>query len=618
MGYDWEPFRAEMHQMYIGERQTCDAVVQHFGTKYNFAPSKRAFQQQFKRWGFETKQHPAHRNDALVARVKELWESNVYQKDMLTILRSEGFEVNDRELNRLRIHHRWLLRIPNGCTLVDAVVREEDRSKVALNPTPGTERALRVAPALPDVELAPEVLAQRQARVVEIRADSDRRYAEGKRRRRTKSWGGMPADPPAPPRFPSEITIGESKTVLELTSDLYRHVTDTLYTMCREQGVAKKTVCGAQRWAAIKQELVDQIPHLTAQLDPTADRLEEKQMGLDVICQNVAKRIRIGETRITLSRAKTLLGFDPELSRLLRADFYRILATDHFTTKLEAGPDHWAELQKCWTSRNPELNSIINASPEAIAADPEHAQKVKSIEVLGRDVLKRLRDDSKRATKKLGSPASSSQTPNLDDTTNNEDAPFDEDDDGNANSDDGGPPAKRTRTSYRQGPSHSSNPMAKAVFNPTSVTSNHHTQAQAAQLAADPQIDPVLVLAANQSMNFPSMSAPLRPSNLTVPAYFRLAPGSPVQQPPRTWLSTIHSRPQVAHDGSMVNLFSVEDIKAAAVLRHANVHLVSLHGTMPTSNDPVPIDDDEELEAYLECVRGTKILFLVGLDRAVF
>lgn len=54
--------------------------MQWMKDQHNFAPSKRAFQTQFKRWDFPSKQNPAHRNIDLVTRVKELWEQNYSQR----------------------------------------------------------------------------------------------------------------------------------------------------------------------------------------------------------------------------------------------------------------------------------------------------------------------------------------------------------------------------------------------------------------------------------------------------------------------------------------------------------------------------------------------------------
>ena len=66
------------------------------------------------RWEFPSKQNPAHKNAPLVVRIKELWERNTSQKDMLRKLHAEGFDIKERELMRVRAKNRWLLRVPNG------------------------------------------------------------------------------------------------------------------------------------------------------------------------------------------------------------------------------------------------------------------------------------------------------------------------------------------------------------------------------------------------------------------------------------------------------------------------------------------------------------------------
>ncbi len=64
---------------------------------------------------FPSKQNPAHKNLELVERVKQLWERNTTQREMLRILNEEdGFEIKERELMRVRAKNRWLLRVPNG------------------------------------------------------------------------------------------------------------------------------------------------------------------------------------------------------------------------------------------------------------------------------------------------------------------------------------------------------------------------------------------------------------------------------------------------------------------------------------------------------------------------
>jgi hypothetical protein len=64
---------------------------------------------------FPSKQNPAHKNVELVERVKQLWEHNTSQREMLRILNEEdGFDIKERELMRVRAKNRWLLRVPNG------------------------------------------------------------------------------------------------------------------------------------------------------------------------------------------------------------------------------------------------------------------------------------------------------------------------------------------------------------------------------------------------------------------------------------------------------------------------------------------------------------------------
>ncbi|KAK4987839.1 hypothetical protein LTR28_001809, partial [Elasticomyces elasticus] len=76
MVYDWDDKEATCHKMYVEERQSLDDVMAFFKRELGFVPSKRAFQTQFRRWDFPSKQNPAHKNAPLVARIRELWESN--------------------------------------------------------------------------------------------------------------------------------------------------------------------------------------------------------------------------------------------------------------------------------------------------------------------------------------------------------------------------------------------------------------------------------------------------------------------------------------------------------------------------------------------------------------
>src|SRR5262249_25600052 len=148
---------------------------------------------------------------------------------MIRILNEEGFDIKERELMRVRAKNRWLLRVPNGMKaheLTTSRPRTDEETLLALQqevyPPDGVfdgEGATDATPAIPRGEspgLSPEVIAKRKRRFEQLQSESAERWASRKRRRRTRGWAGLPADPPGPPRFPSETTIDESKQYLSL------------------------------------------------------------------------------------------------------------------------------------------------------------------------------------------------------------------------------------------------------------------------------------------------------------------------------------------------------------------------------------------------------------------
>lgn len=400
--------------------------------------SKRAFQTQFKRWDFPSKQNPAYKNAPLVARIKELWEHNVNQREMLRILHEEGFDIKERELMRVRAKNRWLLRVPNGTRSKEHPQIGLDADPVSMTPSSeighGQEHEALLAlqnetmtlrqsqqplfsspesgmarntsspdPRAVSMEMqhhfqmsndSQQAAVRRQERLERLRLESTERWAARKRRRRTKGWAGLPADPPGPPRFPSETTIDESKKYLGLSNDMYREARDKFQAICEEFGFLKKTEAGPEKWQAAKTKLVSQIPHLQSILwdSQSPSKMDVKSLALDVLCTDVTKRMRTIQRRMTIADAKNTLGINPEESRTIRDAFYDILKADHFTNKLEAGDIHWNELKSRWIQNSPILQNILVLGP----TDPSHTTKLRAIDVLCRDVMKRFRDDQTR------------------------------------------------------------------------------------------------------------------------------------------------------------------------------------------------------------------------------
>lgn len=187
--------------------------------------SKRAFQTQFRRWGFPLKQNPVYRDPRLASRVRELWEQNLPQREMLRVLAEDGFEVRERELVRLRARNGLMLRDPRG-----------DRQEgPASSPDVGREEGGE------SVEATPEEMGK----------------GARKRRRRTRGWAGRPADPPGPPRFPSETTIDEARVILGLDGEGYRAVRAGFQRICEEGGLVKKTLAGPLHHRRSEGNLLD-------------------------------------------------------------------------------------------------------------------------------------------------------------------------------------------------------------------------------------------------------------------------------------------------------------------------------------------------------------------------
>ncbi|KAF2713665.1 hypothetical protein K504DRAFT_462176 [Pleomassaria siparia CBS 279.74] len=587
------------------------------------------------RWAFPSKHSPAHKNPALAARVKELWGKNVMQKDMLETLRNEGFQINDRELMRLRLRFGWMLRdssgrvrkrqcegsgesvskgektmkqnvVPEGRLvnrLANAILEEEVPSEeggLEANDRPQDEASLDVElNAIPPEppNLGPDELLRRQLRQEELQRESAEKWQTRKRRRRTRGWAGLPADAPGePPRFPSETTLDESKAFLLLDNKLYCQVREQFQTLCEEQSVIKKTTAGPDKWARIKEQLIRQNLHLAAIFQQDTEAMQQtgsmstpsnsKALSLDVICMDVTKRMRTLDSRISIPEAKNTLGLNPAQTRDVRTAFYHKLKADHFTNKLEAGDEHWNELKQSWVQESELLTSILAAGD----ADPKFSDKVKAIEVLARDVMKRLRNE-------------------------------------NCQKD----PSRKKQINSGPGPGpappsvlpHASTTHLKNQQKTTSNTVRSNDLPPPIPNSSDFQIDPTLLLAASDASALPTRShenniqprvhhnpytfAPQFFQGMPTPVYFRLHPHSSTTMPNKTvWLGIMQTG-------------TVSELRNLAMRDHPGTAVVKLEGLVthkmqgqPDREITIPIDDDDELAAYLDHIGDEgKATFLV-------
>ncbi|EUC46023.1 hypothetical protein COCMIDRAFT_94005 [Bipolaris oryzae ATCC 44560] len=638
MVYSWDDKEAVCYRLYVEERKSLEEVIAYWEVR-GFTPSKRAFQTQFKRWDFPSKQNPAHKNPALVARLQQLWEQNCTQKEMMDNLQAEGFDISDRELLRLRLRLKLLLRervskpkkapatggriqkkakkktakvIPGkglinqlgNAILAEESLSEEESGEEEQVGDGSAEQSEEARPIIPEpdtVGLSPEDVLRRQLRQQQLQAESDEKWRTRKRRRRTRGWAGLPADAPGePPRFPSETTIDEAKAYLCLDNNMYRELRERFLDICKAEDVVKKTIAGPEKWAQIVQQLIKENTHLTEVFQQEPEVLQnhdalfrpkgQRALSLDVICMDVTKRLRTLNTRMSLADAKNILGLNPEQTRRVRSAFAEKLRTAHFTNKLEAGEAQWTELKQTWVNESEHLVKALSQGEN----DPDYARKLRALEVLARDVTKRQQQEN------------AAKDPNK-------------------------------KRQVHQGPGPGPAPPVVAPHPTTlstkerphtNITRDEPPQPSYPTAPSDLQIDPSLLLAASDASVLPTADYPSQsryqpgqyqpashyqhtyyPASTTntsttpcsftpLPIYFRLHPHSSTPFPTKSlWLSILHSP-------------SISELHNLATREHPGTEVRKLEGLIAYKGSGegrevgVQITDDEELGAYLGVVRG--------------
>lgn len=572
---------------------------------------------------------------------------------MVDTLQNEGYPINDRELIRLRLRLKLLLResVPrpkrkratdgrvqkkakkkpskttsgNGlinqlgnAILAEDSSSEESEEEAAVEEQAGDDMAPTIQGATSPPEddtdsepLDPEDALRKQLRKEQLRSESDEKWRTRKRRRRTRGWAGLPADAPGePPRFPSETTIDEAKAYLGLDNDMYRHVRERFLQICKEQDVVKKTVAGPEKWADLVRQLINEDEHLSSAFQHELDVLTnvdalfrpkgQRALSLDVICMDVTKRLRTMESRMTLADAKNLLGLNPEHTRHVRSAFAAKLRADHFTNKHEAGEQHWADLKTAWVNESERLGRALAQGD----ADPEYQRKLRAIEVLARDVMKRqqqektTKDPSKKKQVHQG-PGPGPAPPVMTTTT--------------------------TRKPETRNPANSSTGWTRSHLstrNQEMTLPTSYDSMTALASAADLQIDPSLLLAASDAAILPTTTyqpeqhhqyhdshapsyRPAQPTSYTqtyyapqtststtsppLPIYFRLHPHSNTPFPSKTvWLSILQCQ-------------SIKEVRQLAAREHPGCSVLRLDGLVAYQDKEVTVEvgDDEELGAYL-------------------
>ncbi|KAF4553385.1 Hypothetical protein D9617_7g031120 [Elsinoe fawcettii] len=394
MGYDWDDKRDICFRLYVTEKRPLDEVVDYFRDKLEFVPSKRTFQTQFRRWGFPTKLDYSHKDENVVQRVREMWEKNIMQKDMLPILQAEGYHVTESGLMRLRFKHGMHLKSSNlvrnalaGSETESASVPTAQSSANGVDSADVTEHDLSF--------LTEAHTGEKRKDRDELQANSDEKWKSKKRRRHTREWNGLPADPPGPPRYPSETTIGEAQKWLGLDNEMYRAVREQFQSICGERNITKKTICGPEEWEAAKSYLIESHAYLQ-QLFGTSEQsaLQPLQLSLDIICMDVTKHMRNQSKTMSLAEAKNTLGLNPLESRIMKQKLIKILIENNFVNTYET--ENWGQLKEEW------LQDTAVQARMPTEDGPAKERYLKALQLLCRDTLKRWREAQRTSEQKQG------------------------------------------------------------------------------------------------------------------------------------------------------------------------------------------------------------------------
>lgn len=593
--------------------------------------SKRAFQKRFKEWGFPSKHVPAPSDAALFDRIRALWETNTTHKQMIIILNDEGFNVNERQLSKIRHKNQLWIRENRGSSNV-APVENETTGEYTVGDgySAGQKRARGGEEQLP-----PEVVARRRETHARMLAESEERLRSKTRRRRTRGWAGLPPDEGTDPRFPSELTLAEAIVDLNLDKDQYKEVRHEFEQICQAQNLIKKTTCGPERWADAKQQLIAKFANLQEIFwGPDSVYLNQtrKPMALDVICMDVTKRLRTAGKHITIADAKNTLGLTPQEAREARAAFDAILRADFFTGKLESTKERWEELKSRWINGSTRLRVTLSLGQ----ADPAYEGKVRAIEAIARDVQKRNRDSQTRYLFPRDGSTVTRPEPAKDMRPVAFDFPK------RSGTGNGRRRASKTTVQSPSQPGHGPNfdqsrragqELLKQVNGSFNVDVDAPVSNPIATLAsqalanapvhvpdrgfAGMQIDPSLLEAAalphqHHDDSEVDILAQIQQASLTEPTtksvYFRLAPAS-IQHFPhanKIWLDTL---PAGARDVEHLRTLALRKSGVEGVARVSRVE----GWATGEGGERWPIEEDDELEAYLSMVGTRKATFTVEL-----
>lgn len=208
--YDWDDKRDICYQLYVVEKKSVPQIIDHFAKLFDVPvselPSHKSFFRQIGqiwRMPARVKRLTPEEQPVVMARIKELWEQNVLQRDIKQTLAEEGWEVNGYEFNKLWRKLGLRLRYAEGYQLPGDRTGQKKKRKRPANAPDDPSQAV-VSDEQFDAEMqaaaagvleplaapmGPEEAFMRQQRLLELQLESDERLQARKRRRRIRGFG---------------------------------------------------------------------------------------------------------------------------------------------------------------------------------------------------------------------------------------------------------------------------------------------------------------------------------------------------------------------------------------------------------------------------------------------
>ncbi|KAL2756591.1 hypothetical protein ACRALDRAFT_1080783 [Sodiomyces alcalophilus JCM 7366] len=663
---EWMDHKDKLRRLYVDERKRMDQVIAIMQAEHGLTvATKRPLWNLFRKWKFPTRKSTATPiDDVVLARIRELWMQNVGQAELHRILTEEdGYNITKRALVMARKKHKMLFRSPQGDRAdedeAENPSEDEDEDEDGDGDGDGDDDDVSASdsgtndvntssshqppphnhqhqphqhppphphphPPVP-APLAPMALMETSPPLAVFptnpTSSSSPPVSRGhsKPRRLTRKHGIRPRDVTTPPRFPSELTLDESKAILGLEKESYKAMRAIFTQICEEASVLKKTLAGPERWEALKDDLIRRFPPLEAEMWQSRDNLDRKKLALDIICCDCTKRMRVKERHFALTQSRDIMGLNPYETRQARVVFYALVERHAIRSKTHAGIAKWNELKNEWVATCPYVQRVLAGGP----SDPAYEDKLKALERLAQDVMKRRWHDNARARKKQSAHAATpgAQSPDepaaaqVPEAAAHTQAGFEfvlrpGEMAGSSTTGDvgvgvsiGGNQSQAAMTSSNTAQSQATpTPSSLLVGTAASSLPGQEEVVLDPRLRTAPATQQPPVQAATPAPA-PTVTVPPGPPSSSTAIFLRPHESSTFPTGASVWIGTIDSR-------------SVREVRRAAVERYPGATCLRVEGILRDSRGaemPLLIQGDAELEAYLAHLNGTTPTFAVQL-----